>query len=176
MLTHPGVPCVYGLHLWDAANHPEWDSGGANLGKVIRALLAARRRADVRAESSVRILVAEADLYVARVANRLVVKLGPRFETPPELLPREPEWTLAACGEDWAVWERAEHVSDEAEEESRAAEAAARLFADAEPRDVLLGGALDGERDPPSIGSFYAGFRDEDDARDEMDEDEEEGT
>lgn len=176
VLTHPGVPCVYGPHLWDAANHPEWDSGGANLGKVIRALLAARRRADVRAESSVRILVAEADLYVARVANRLVVKLGPRFETPPELLPREPEWTLTACGEDWAVWERAEHVSDEAEEESRAAEAAARLFADAEPRDVLLGGALDGERDPPSIGSFYAGFRDEDDARDEMDEDEEEDT
>ena len=75
------------------------------------------------------------------------------------------------------MWERAEHVSDEAEEESRAAlEAAAPSRADAEPRDVLLGGALDGERDPPSIGSFYAGFRDEDDARDEMDEDEEEDT
>ena len=70
VLTHPGVPCVYGPHLWDAANHPEWDSGGANLGEVIRALLAARHRADVRAESSVRILVAEADLYVARRRER----------------------------------------------------------------------------------------------------------
>ena len=137
---------------------------------MIRALLAARRRADVRAESPVRILLAEADLYVARVASRLTVKLGPRFEMPPELLPREPEWTLAACGEDWAVWERPGYVSDKAEEDTFTAEEVAHLFADAETRDVLVGGALENERDPPSVGSFYAGFRDEDEARDENDE------
>lgn len=173
VLTHPGVPCVFGPHLWDAESHPEWDSGGANLGEVIRALLAARRRADVRAESPVRILLAEADLYVARVASRLTVKLGPRFEMPPELLPREPEWTLAACGEDWAVWERPGYVSDKAEEDTFTAEEVAHLFADAETRDVLVGGALESERDPPSVGSFYAGFRDEDEVRDENDENDE---
>ena len=33
VLTHPGVPCVYGPHLWDAANHPEWDSGARTWGR-----------------------------------------------------------------------------------------------------------------------------------------------
>jgi hypothetical protein len=34
------------------------------------------------------------------------VKLGPRYDVPDALLPREPEWALALSGDDWAVWER----------------------------------------------------------------------
>ena len=66
------------------------------------------RRNQIKAESHVHILLAEGDIYVARVAHRLTLKLGPRFEMPRALLPMEPEWRLAAAGNDYAVWERVE--------------------------------------------------------------------
>jgi hypothetical protein len=31
-------------------------------------------------------------------AERLVVKLGPRWEMPQKLIPKEPEWSLATSG------------------------------------------------------------------------------
>jgi hypothetical protein len=41
----------------------------------------------VTAESHVHILMAERDIYVARIAHRLTVKLGPLLDMPQALLP-----------------------------------------------------------------------------------------
>ena len=104
ILTHPGIPCVFGPHLWDE-NDPV-------LSDVIKRLIDLRRRCCVCPDARVRILMAEDDLYVAKVGKMLTVKLGPRFEMPVELLPNEPEWSLAVAGEDFAVWERVEYQSE----------------------------------------------------------------
>jgi ATPase subunit of ABC transporter with duplicated ATPase domains len=50
------------------------------------------------------ILAAEGDLYMAAVGDRLVVKMGPRFDIG-DLLPKEEEgWALGCAGGDYAVW------------------------------------------------------------------------
>ena len=106
------------------------------------------------------------------------MKLGPRYDVPEAILPREPEWRLALSGDDWAVWERTEcegggddsEASDSEEDDSgaekgsaeavrrvcgavRATDEDALLFDKAAP--VLVGGALDETRDPASVGSFF---------------------
>lgn len=202
VLTHPGIPCVFGPHAWGSAfgndedafarkeNVRESDasggesaegsgSEGSGLGDVISRLLALRARHGIRADAHVKILAAESDLYVARVAHRLTVKLGPRYDVPAAIAPREPEWRLALSGDDWAVWERASYEGGEPrgaarktinpnpeEDDGAAAEAVRRvcgavratdedalLFDAAAP--VLVGGALDEAADPASVGSFF---------------------
>ena len=100
VLTHPGIPCVFGPHLW--GDDPV-------LSGVIRRLIDLRKRCCVCADAPVKIQMAENDIYVAKVGHRLTVKLGPRYEMPVELLPKEPEWSLAVAGEDYAVWERVQY-------------------------------------------------------------------
>ena len=79
----------------------------------IAALCAVRREAGVRADSPVAITAAEADIYMARVQGtraELVVKLGPRYDMPENLVPAEADgWAIAASGKDYAVWWRAFH-------------------------------------------------------------------
>ena len=76
----------------------------------VAALCAARRAAGVRANSEVKILVAESDCYAARVVGNereLAVKLGPRYDPPPDLIPEKGhEWELVAAGNEYAVWSR----------------------------------------------------------------------
>ena len=103
VLTHPGIPCVFGPHLW--GDDPV-------LSGVIRRLIDLRKRCCVCADAPVKIQMAENDIYVAKVGHRLTVKLGPRYEMPVELLPKEPEWSLAVAGEDYAVWERVQYDTD----------------------------------------------------------------
>ena len=208
VLTHPGIPCVFGPHAWGNAfgndedafarveksdeksgekksaegSDSEDSEGPGSLGDVISRLLALRARHGIRADAHVKILAAESDLYVARVAHRLTVKLGPRYDVPAAISPREPEWRLALSGDDWAVWERASYEGGEPREAARkttnalfeedeeddgaAAEAVRRvcgavratdedalLFDAAAP--VLVGGALDEAADPASVGSFF---------------------
>ena len=190
-LTHPGIPCVFWPHAFgcedEAADDSEaaasdrgasarWDdeSSGRTLAETIRALLALRKSAKIVASSPIKILAAEDDLYVARVAHSLTVKLGPRFEMPDALLPKPPEWRLAISGDDWAVWERAEGYEGPGEGDARAKSeygfdeeeetfTAANVkrvfeeeFGEEEcERDGLIGGALSDEENPPSIGSFF---------------------
>jgi len=97
ILTHPGVPCVF----WDHVSR--W---GGRLHDAIATLVAVRRRNSIKASSQVEILCAEDDIYVARVARRLTVKLGPRFEMGKHLPLEKDGWALAAAGNDWAVWEK----------------------------------------------------------------------
>ncbi|KAG2489135.1 hypothetical protein HYH03_012361 [Edaphochlamys debaryana] len=95
LLTHPGIPCVF----WDHVT--TW---GPELKDAVLALAALRRRAGVDAESKLEILAADPDLYVARVADRVLVKLGPRMELG-ELQPGD-DWSFVLSGKDWAVWEK----------------------------------------------------------------------
>ncbi|PNH09189.1 Alpha-amylase isozyme 3A [Tetrabaena socialis] len=95
ILTHPGIPCIFWDHLLRG-----------DLRDTIAKLAALRRRAGVLADSPLEILAAEPDMYVARVANSLTVKMGPRFDMG-ALLPQERDgWQFVMSGKDWAVWER----------------------------------------------------------------------
>jgi len=73
--------------------------------------VAVRRRAGLRADSKLEILAAERDMYVARctgTAGTVIVKMGPRYDMPPNLVPRKEDgWELAASGQDFAVWAKA---------------------------------------------------------------------
>ena len=104
VLTHPGVPCLFWPHcMWLDEKHKVLSDG-------VKELCAVRRAAGVRANSEVKILVAEADCYVARVVgdeNELTVKLGPRYDLPKDLIPQKGhEWELVAAGNEYAVWAR----------------------------------------------------------------------
>ncbi len=66
-----------------------------------------RKRNGIDSRSSLSIKLAEADIYVAHVSDKLVVKLGPRSDMPQELVPQENEgWKIAATGKDFCVWEK----------------------------------------------------------------------
>ncbi len=66
-----------------------------------------RKRNGIDSRSSLAIKLAEADVYVAHVSDKLVVKLGSRSDMPQELVPQENEgWKIAATGKDFCVWEK----------------------------------------------------------------------
>lgn len=68
-----------------------------------------RKRNNVNSRSSLSIKLAEADIYVAHVDDKLVVKLGPKHDMPEELVPREDQgWKVAACGLNYCIWEKAQ--------------------------------------------------------------------
>lgn len=69
----------------------------------INRLIAIRRRNRIRRASVCRIIAAESDIYVAAIDERIVVKIGCRFEAA-QFVP--PSYALAASGKDYAVWER----------------------------------------------------------------------
>eukprot|EP00897_Mesotaenium_endlicherianum_P007970 jgi/Mesen1/7200/ME000371S06282 len=94
ILTHPGVPTVFYDHFYD------W-----GLKDEIKALIDIRRRNDIKADSDVQIAIAEADVYVAKVADRVVVKIGSRHEIG-GLAPSGDEWNICAVGNDYCVWEK----------------------------------------------------------------------
>ncbi|KAF8062795.1 AMY1.2 [Scenedesmus sp. PABB004] len=97
ILTHPGVPCVLWEHHFGC---------GAELHNAIKTLAAVRRRNGIVSDTPVRIVAAEADLYVAEVGGRVTLKLGPRYDMGP-LLPKEADgWKTATWGKDYCVWER----------------------------------------------------------------------
>ena len=74
-----------------------------NLKREITALAAVRRRNGIKAGSKLRILVAESDLYVAMVDERVVAKIGPRFDVG-GVVP--PGFKIAAHGDGYCVWEK----------------------------------------------------------------------
>ena len=110
--THPGHPCVYWPHLFGCAGE-DLDEADAPTAPAVEALLRARKAAGVEADSAVEILVAEQDLYFARVApaaeaaaqgrRGLYVKIGPRFHLPAGVAPGA-GWAVATSGQDFAVW------------------------------------------------------------------------
>ena len=65
-----------------------------------------RQRNGINARSNVEVLLADHDLYVSKVDERLLVKLGPRFDMG-WLAPKDEDgWKMCASGPNYAVWER----------------------------------------------------------------------
>ncbi|PRW59861.1 alpha amylase domain [Chlorella sorokiniana] len=91
ILTHPGTPCVFLDHLLDRSCKD-----------MIGRLIAIRKRAGIHCRSPIKILVAERDVYAARiegVRGKLLMKIGPGDFTPPDST-----WAIADCGHNWGVW------------------------------------------------------------------------
>mmetsp|Transcript_59016 Transcript_59016/g.140933 ORF Transcript_59016/g.140933 Transcript_59016/m.140933 type:complete len:668 (-) Transcript_59016:172-2175(-) len=68
-LTHPGIPSIFWDHVMD------W---GDKHRQTIAELLKVRKEAGIGADSTVKILTADADLYIAEVGGTVRVALGPR--------------------------------------------------------------------------------------------------
>ncbi|KQJ90515.1 alpha-amylase isozyme 3A [Brachypodium distachyon] len=92
ILTHPGLPCIFYDHVFD------W-----NLKKEIDTLAAVRSRNGINAGSKLRILAAESDVYVAMVDEKVISKIGPRFDAG-NLIPSD--FHVVAHGSNYCVWEK----------------------------------------------------------------------
>lgn len=92
ILTHPGNPCIFYDHFFDWGHKDE-----------IAALVAVRKRNGITPTSSLKILMHDADAYVAEMDSKVMVKIGSRYDVG-HLIPAGYE--LAAHGNDYAVWEK----------------------------------------------------------------------
>ena len=81
--------------------------------KAIQELISVRKRNCIHTESSCSILVADADLYIASIDDKVIVKLGPRFELGSHT-PDPQKYRVAAFGNEFCVWERKDEDEDEA--------------------------------------------------------------
>ncbi|KAL9238435.1 hypothetical protein vseg_012855 [Gypsophila vaccaria] len=92
ILTHPGTPTIFYDHFF------EW-----GLKDELTRLSALRARNGIHETSVVNIMTAEADLYLAMIDDRVLVKLGPRYEIG-SVIP--PGFKIATYGKDYCVWEK----------------------------------------------------------------------
>ncbi|XP_004499059.1 alpha-amylase-like [Cicer arietinum] len=91
ILTHPGTPSIFYDHLFD------W-----GLKEQITKLTAIRVRNGINMKSTVNILAADGDIYVAKIDNKIIVKIGPKMDLG-NLVPSN--FHVATSGQDYAVWE-----------------------------------------------------------------------
>lgn len=103
ILTHPGIPCIFWEHMFD------W---GDDVRDRIKNLMDIRKRAGILSDSKMKILVAEADLYMANIDDRLIVKLGPRIDLGDRKPNKAEGWQRVADGFDYCVWEKKSATSD----------------------------------------------------------------
>ena len=75
------------------------------LKEEIKNLIALRKRNGINAKAEIFIETAENDVYLARINDRVVVKLGPCLDLG-GLTPSESEYKVAAFGKDYCVWEK----------------------------------------------------------------------
>lgn len=90
--------CLCVFQSWD-----HWFDWG--LKEEIGALITVRKRNDINAASKVHITAAESDLYVATIDERVILKIGSRFDMG-HLTPNAEEWQIAALGKNYCVWEK----------------------------------------------------------------------
>ena len=74
------------------------------LKEEIKSLIDVRKRNGINAAATIQIAVAEDDLYVATIDDKVVLKLGSRQDLG-ELTPGE-DFKVAAFGSDYCVWEK----------------------------------------------------------------------
>ncbi|XP_031123870.1 alpha-amylase-like [Ipomoea triloba] len=91
ILTHPGIPSVFYDHFFDWGMKDE-----------ISKLISIRNSNGISETSGIEILAADADLYVAKIGDKVIVKIGPKDAG--NLIP--PGFSLATSGQDYAVWEQ----------------------------------------------------------------------
>lgn len=94
ILTHPGHPSIFYDHFYD------W-----GLKEEIKKLIEVRRYNDIRANSKVKIVAAENDLYLAVIDDRVVVKLGFKMDIG-GLAPSPEEYDIATFGKNYCVWQK----------------------------------------------------------------------
>ncbi|XP_021752948.1 alpha-amylase-like [Chenopodium quinoa] len=92
ILTHPGTPSIFYDHYF------EW-----GLKEEILKLTSIRQRNGLTESSSVNIMDADADAYVAMIDGKVIVKVGPRFDVG-KLIPSN--FKVVAIGKDYCVWEK----------------------------------------------------------------------
>ncbi|KAF5806435.1 putative alpha-amylase [Helianthus annuus] len=92
ILTHPGIPSLFYDHFFD------W-----GLKDELTKLSAVRARNEITATSQVKILAYEAELYVAVIDEKVIVKIGPKMDLG-NLIPEN--FKLATSGDQYAVWEK----------------------------------------------------------------------
>ncbi|XP_017216926.1 alpha-amylase [Daucus carota subsp. sativus] len=92
ILTHPGIPSIFYDHFFEWGLKPELSN-----------LTSIRIRNGISATSTVQIVASEADLYVAKVDDKIYVKIGSRFAVG-DLVP--PNYKVSTKGKDYAVWEK----------------------------------------------------------------------
>jgi alpha-amylase len=75
-----------------------------NLKQTIQTLITLLKRNNINANSTSRIITADADLYLAAIDEKVLVKIGSRFD----LVNNVPsaDFRLVMSGNDYAVWEK----------------------------------------------------------------------
>ena len=71
--------------------------------EAISKLTAIRTRNGINSRSNVRILAAQAELYMAEIDEKIIMKIGPKMDLG-NLLPSN--YQVATDGQDYAVWEK----------------------------------------------------------------------
>ena len=74
-----------------------------NLKDEISKLAAIRLKNGIRPNSSLRILASDGDLYVAAIGEKIIAKIGSRYDTG-NIIP--PDFHLVTSGNNYAVWEK----------------------------------------------------------------------
>lgn len=92
ILTHPGIPSIFYDHFFD------W-----GLSAEISKLIAIRTKNGINPNSHLQILAADSDLYVAIIDQKIIAKIGPKFEVG-SLIP--PGFKVSTSGNNYAVWEK----------------------------------------------------------------------
>ncbi|KAM1013204.1 hypothetical protein ACFX13_043959 [Malus domestica] len=95
ILTHPGTPSIFYDHFFEWG----WPK------EPIRNLTAIRARNGINSKSSVSILAAEANLYMANIDDKIIMKIGTKLDLG-DLDPTKSNFHVATSGQDFAVWER----------------------------------------------------------------------
>ncbi|WVZ59573.1 hypothetical protein U9M48_009694, partial [Paspalum notatum var. saurae] len=92
ILTHPGTPCIFYDHFFDP-----------NMKDEIATMIKIRTRNKIRPASSLRILLAENDVYVAEIDGRVLAKVGARYDVSTYV----PDgFQMSTSGNDFAIWEK----------------------------------------------------------------------
>lgn len=74
-----------------------------NLKDEISKLAAVRTKNGIQPTSSLRIIAADSDLYLAAVDDKVIAKIGPKVDVG-NLVPSE--YQFVTSGKDYAVWEK----------------------------------------------------------------------
>ncbi|GMY28671.1 alpha-amylase-like isoform X1 [Fagus crenata] len=98
ILTHPGTPSIFYDHLFDWGLKDEISKLTA-----ISTFPTIRSRNGINTQSIVNILASDADLYVAGIDDKIIMKIGPKTDLG-SLVPSNFE--VAASGKDYTVWEK----------------------------------------------------------------------
>ncbi|XP_019054914.1 PREDICTED: pentatricopeptide repeat-containing protein At2g04860 [Nelumbo nucifera] len=92
ILTHPGIPSIFYDHFFN------W-----GLKEEIVKLVAIRTRNGIRPNSTLRIIAFNPDLYLAAIDEKIIAKIGSRYDVG-NLVP--PTFQIATSGNDYCVWEK----------------------------------------------------------------------